>query len=378
MSRTVVVAHPSADVYGSDRQLLETVAGLVAAGVRTVAVVPGDGPLIDELRARGAEVRSIDFPVLRKSALRPAAFLRLVGSSLAALPRLVRVLRSSNADALLVNTITVPWWLLAGRLCRITTVGHVHEAEEDRSRAVRTLLALPNVLAHRLVVNSRASQDALVDGLPALRRRTVIVHNGVPGPGADPEPPRPRAANDPLVLVTVARLSPRKGIDVALEAAAILVAEGRDVRLHLCGTPFEGYEWFEADLRERAAQADLAGRVEFHGYVNPTWPLLADSDVVLVPSRVEPFGNTAVEALLARRPLVASATQGLCEIVQPERNGLLATAGDAADLARQVGRLADEPHLARRLADDGRADALDRFGLERYRAALRQALGVPS
>ena len=68
------------------------------------------------------------------------------------------------------------------------------------------------------------------------------------------------------------------------------------------GTTFPGYEWFEQRLRERAARPDLAGHVRFAGYLHPTWPALADADVVLVPSRVEPFGNTAVEALHARRP----------------------------------------------------------------------------
>lgn len=91
----------------------------------------------------------------------------------------------------------------------------------------------------------------------------------------------------------------------------------------VCGTVFEGYEWFEQDLHKRAQQSDVAGAISFAGYVSPTWPVLAASDVVIVPSRVEPFGNTAVEALLAQRPLVASDTQGLREIVTHEVTGLL-------------------------------------------------------
>ena len=60
------------------------------------------------------------------------------------------------------------------------------------------------------------------------------------------------------------------------------------------------------ELQERAAAPDLAGRVTLAGYVHPTWPVLAAADVVVVPSRAVPFGNTAVEGLLARRPVVAS------------------------------------------------------------------------
>src|SRR5690606_16403446 len=155
---------------------------------------------------------------------------------------------------------------------------------------------------------------------------------------------------------------------------ALLRSEGHDVHLQVGGTVFEGYEWFEEQLRARAAEPDLAGHVELLGYVSPTWPVLADADVVLVPSRVEPFGNTAVEALMARRPLVASDTQGLAEIVDPGRTGLLAAPGDARALADAVAALLDDPGHAAGLADAGHAEALARFTPRTYRAGFRQAV----
>ena len=97
----------------------------------------------------------------------------------------------------------------------------------------------------------------------------------------------------------------------------------------MAGSVFPGYEWYEAELRERAGRADLEGHVELLGYVHPTWPVLEEADVVMVPSRVEPFGNTAVEAMHAARPLVASRVQGLAEVVTDSVTGLLVPADDA-------------------------------------------------
>ena len=142
----------------------------------------------------------------------------------------------------------------------------------------------------------------------------------------------------------------------------------------MCGSVFPGYEWYEEQLRERASRTDLAGSVELAGYVHPTWPVLQDSDVVLVPSRVEPFGNTAAEALLARRPVVASRVQGLAEVVQDGRTGLLVPPDDPRALADAVLRLATDPSLAARLATTGRADAAERFSVERYRRDMAQVL----
>jgi glycosyltransferase involved in cell wall biosynthesis len=95
---------------------------------------------------------------------------------------------------------------------------------------------------------------------------------------------------------------------------------------------------------------------------------------VLVPSRLEPFGNVAVEAQLAGKPVVASDVQGLPEIVQDGLTGLLVPPDDPAALAAAVGRLLDEPGLAERLAGSGAAAARQRFSPDRYRSGLRAAV----
>lgn len=370
----VLIAHPSADLYGSDLQLLETVTGLVEADGAPTVVLPASGPLVARLLERGAEVVVLDTPVLRKNLMTPRGLVRLLVDSIRALPRQLALLRDRPGAPVLVNTVTVPLWILAGRLARRRTVVHVHEAEESGHRLVRSALALPQLLATAVIANSAAARSALTEVVPAIGARTTVVHNGFPGPELEPEPPRDRNPGDPIELVLVGRLSPRKGIDVALEAVSLLLGRGRQVGLDVYGSIFPGYEWYESELRERIEQPDLAGRVRLGGYRSPTWPALAEADVVLVPSRVEPFGNTAVEGLLAARPVVASRTQGLVEIIRDGGNGLLAEPDDPTALAEAIDRLVLDPVLAARLATDGRRDALQRFSPERYRRAMTTAI----
>jgi glycosyltransferase involved in cell wall biosynthesis len=364
---TVLVAHPSADLYGSDLQLVESVHGLVAAGRAVTVCLPGPGPLEEHLRAAGAQVDVFAFPVLRKALLRPAGLVRLAVDSARALPAMIRRLRAAGVDAVYVNTVTIPLWLVAARLARRPALGHVHEAEDDAPRAVALALNAPLLLARTVVVNSRAAQATLLRAVPALRRRTVVVHNGVPGPDGAVAPPVP---GTPRRVVLVGRLSPRKGSDVAVEAVALLRDEGWDVDLTLCGSIFPGYEWFEADLRSRIAAGGLTDRVHLAGYTNPTWPALAAAEVVLVPSRAEPFGNTAVEAQHAGRPVIASDVQGLREIVTPEETGLLVPPGDARALADAIARVLGDAELAARLAEAGRRSASEQFTVDRYRSTL--------
>ena len=367
---TVVVAHPSPDLYGSDKLLVETVTGLIGAGWRVVVYLPTDGPLVPLLTEQGAQVRIVAFPVLRKASLSPRGLLRLAVTAPVAVVRLALLVRRTRPAVVYVSTLTIPFWLVAARLAGSSVVCHVREAEETQPRILRFGLVGPLLLASSVVTNSRASRHALLDVVPWLRARSRVVYNGVAGPIA---PQLPASASSTRGLALVARLSPRKGIDVALEALGILVSEGYDLSLDICGTAFPGYEWYEDKVRARAAMADLAGRVTFSGYVNPTWPVLAAASVVLAPSRLEPFGNTAVEGLLARRPVVASATQGLAEIIRHERTGLLVPPDDPAALAAAIARILDDDDLATRLADNGYSDALQRFSVDRYRAEMAEA-----
>jgi len=92
----VLVAHPGADLYGSDRMLLESVDGLVVSGHRVVVALPGPGPLVAHLQRRGAEIRFMPMPVLRKSALRPRGMVRLLAQGVRSLRPAVSVLRETR------------------------------------------------------------------------------------------------------------------------------------------------------------------------------------------------------------------------------------------------------------------------------------------
>lgn len=345
--------------------MLETITAVVEAGWRVVVTTPDDGPLIALMRARGAVVERIDYPVLRRENASPKGLLRLLVSLAPAVVTMVRTLRRVRPTVVYVNTTTLPWWLLVTRLLRVPVVCHVHEAELDDSRVVRTALAGPLVLAHRLIVISQPALQAVGEAVPVLRKRSQLIYNGVPEPTGEITASAPGPG--PRRLAIVGRLSPRKGTDVALDAVAALRAEGRDVVLDVCGTAFEGYEWFAEQLHQRAARPDLAGSVTFSGYVNPVWPALERAEVVLAPSLREPFGNAVVEAQLSARPVVAAAAMGHLETVHDGSTGLLVPPGDASAMAAAAARLLDDADLARRLGEHGRAEALRRFSLARYR-----------
>ena len=368
------MAHPSPDLYGSDWQLVETIHGLIETGHEVLVALPQDGPLVAVLRNAGARVAVMPFTVLRKALLSPSGLARLSAQAAPEIARLRSVIRASRADVVLSNTVTIPWWPVAASAAGVPVLAHVHEAEDTQRRIIRAGLNAPLLAASRIVANSGAARDALLDAQPRLASRTEVVHNGVAGPDRSLEPLRTRRPEDSFRIAMVGRLSPRKGVDVALDAVGLLRRSGVDASLSVCGSVFPGYEWYEAELRERASREDLEGHVELLGYVHPTWPVLEAADAVVVPSRAEPFGNTAVEAMHAARPLVASRVQGLAEVVTDSATGLLVPADDAQALADALGSLAADPDLAARLAAQGEREAAERFSVAGYRATMTRII----
>ena len=338
---TVLIAHPSADLYGSDRVMLETVDALVAAGRRVVVTLPADGPLVQLIEARGARVELCLSPVLRKSALRPVGMVRLLLETARSLPASISLIRRSGAAVVLVNTVTIPFWIPVARLVRRPVICHVHEAEASASSVIKRSLALPLLLANKLIVNSRFSLGVLTSSFARLGRKATVVLNAVAGPE---QPTLARAGLDGVVrLLYIGRLSPRKGPDVAIEAVNVLRARGVRASLDLVGAPFPGYEWFEQDLRDLVRRKDLGGAVTFHGFQSDVWPHLLSADVVVVPSvKDEPFGNTAVESVLSARPVVVSATSGLQEAVEGYGSAQQVRPADPDALADAIGRVHDD------------------------------------
>lgn len=362
---TVLIAHPSADLYGSDRVMLETVDALVAAGRQVVVTLPTGGPLVQEIEQRGARVELSPSPVLRKSALRPAGMIRLLLASARSLPASISLIRRSGAAVVFVNTVTIPVWIPVARLVRRPVVCHVHEAEDSAPPLLKHALAVPLLLANRLIVNSRFSLAVLTSSFARLGRKATVVVNAVPGP----ERPTPaRATLDGATrLLYVGRLSPRKGPDVAIQAVDVLRSQGVLAHLDLVGATFPGYEWFEAELRDLVLRKDLGGLVTFHGFQSDVWSHLLAADVVVVPSiKDEPFGNTAVESVLSARPVVVSATSGLQEAVEGYSSAQQVRPADPDALAAAVGRIHDEWPMFRDEAFRDARQAADRHAPARY------------
>jgi N-acetyl-alpha-D-glucosaminyl L-malate synthase BshA len=114
-----------------------------------------------------------------------------------------------------------------------------------------------------------------------------------------------------------------------------------------------------------AAELGIKDRVIFLGKQDSVAELLACADLFLLPSASESFGLSALEAMAAGVPVVASAAGGLLEVVENGVSGVLAPVGDVAGMAAAGVEILRNHALWERMSLDARRLATERFGVAR-------------
>jgi glycosyltransferase involved in cell wall biosynthesis len=160
-----------------------------------------------------------------------------------------------------------------------------------------------------------------------------------------------------LTVFCVARLSPEKGIDILLENARKLPK----VQFIIAG---DGPE--RENLEKNSSQ-----NVTFLGFVKDIPNLLAQADILCVPSRSEGLGLAALEAMAAGVPVVASRVGGLPEVIRDGETGLLVPPEDSEALHLALKTLLDDPERRKSMGAAGRKRAEALFSVEVMREKTR-------
>ncbi|GMQ26680.1 N-acetyl-alpha-D-glucosaminyl L-malate synthase BshA [Algoriphagus sp. oki45] len=168
------------------------------------------------------------------------------------------------------------------------------------------------------------------------------------------------SVNHPFRIGTVSRLNYVKGIDILIQAFHQVNQEKvGQVELVIYG---EGDD--EARLKQMVSDLGLEKQVLFKGKLNPSEVIheTALLDLVVVPSRFEAFGLFAAEAMYIGKPVVASESFGLLEVISHGETGYLFPVEDAGKLAESITHLIDNPDLRISLGQKGRISIKEKFG----------------
>jgi glycosyltransferase involved in cell wall biosynthesis len=301
-----------------------------------------------------------------------------------AMLRAARLLRQLNPAVVVCNTF--PDLDTTGRVAarlgfpivwraRADTFTQTHDWPADRRKEVVRFL---NESVTRIVpttsYETRLMLEAGVD-----RRKINVVHNGVDLKRYDDRAAGKRLreelhiSQNEYVIAFVARMIQQKGYEVFFGALAGLKLAGYAFRALVAGdvTLLEDRpQEYKAGLHRMVCELNLGERVVFLGQRKDVPAVMNAADLFVLSSLKEPFGTTAVEAMAAALPVVASDLPGPRESMLNEETGIFFPAGDIQALQRAIVRLIESPEMGRRMGELGRRRAEARFDLRAYVSSM--------
>jgi L-malate glycosyltransferase len=375
LNKKIIIAIPCLLRGGTEMQTLLLARALVEMGydVEVCCYFESDELVVKEFRLLGAAVRLLGW----QRSIGTAAFVR----------SLAGFFRDKSPDVLHVQYMApglLP--IVAARLARVPVVlATVHYPGTPHGIAAHGFLRFGALLTNRFTCVSEAAEKSwfgdslLLDPDHTERiaeRKHLTIPNAVDIEGID----RALAERSPkvvetearlegkMVVGTVARLSREKGIDILLEAFALVHKAIPHAHLLIVG---DGNQL--TGLQSLARQLGIDHAITWTGRLpwEEAMGCLGLMDVVAMPSRFEGFGLTAAEAMACGKPVIASRVGGLAEVMQDGVTGVLVPSEDSLTLATALVALLEDKERREKIGDAARKLVEDNYSYPKFRDRCR-------
>lgn len=221
------------------------------------------------------------------------------------------------------------------------------------------------VLAGDAVIVPCEWLQAQFAGMGTARGGMYIVPYCIREEPATSHAPLLRERDTELTILCPARLVSVKGHRYLLEALRTLRRERADIRCLLAG---DGSHLEE--LQRLTEQFGLQDCVSFLGKRNDIPALMAQSDIIVLPSLHDTFPLVVMEAQFSGKPVLATRVGGIVDMIEDGIDGLLVSPGDSAALVDRLRLLLGDSSLRQTLGQQALLKAVDRWGVDRHMAAL--------
>lgn len=346
------------DRGGAEGHLLELVKHQRTAGMTvTVAYLLGQGYWAETYRKLGVEVHSLG--------------LRFYGD-LRPLLRLRQIIQRSAFDLLHAHLPPAELYArlaLLGLDALLPVVITKHNEERFAPGPFQKLLGrwVGSRARHVIAISDAVSRYMSGPALALDARKFHTIYYGLDAaPFATVQPNEIAAvrkewglADDALAIGFVGRLVGQKDIDTLLRGFALFAARCEKARLVIVGTGA-----LEAGLRQRAAELGVSSRVVWAGFRDDIAAVMSAFDIFALTSVYEGLGVVLLEAMAARRPVVATGVGAIPEVVADGETGFLVGPREPEALAAAFDKLGDAA-LRARFGEAGRQRVLRDFTLER-------------
>ena len=333
---------------GAQRGLLDQARCFQTRGCRVVVTFLYDKDGLHQTWQQQAQ-----FPIHNLQAYKPGAgILQNVLLFLRALLALWRLMRRERFDVVETftpdsNLVGLPVAWLARIPVRVATHRGLIENFPGWRQALHTWMVNSSIVDVLVPVSEAMGERSRLDGIHPGKMH--VIPNGVTPldvDSVDREQVRKQLnlRKGDLFLLSVGRLAFQKGHDVLIDAIPLLIQHHPHLTVNICG---DGPQ--QSSLRAQIERLGLSD----HGKLLGTWsnvaPLLAISDIFILPSRSEGLSRALLEAMAASLPVVATNIRGVDDVVVDGVHGVLVPSENADELARALIYMVDHPDLRKKM-----------------------------
>lgn len=348
--------------WGGAQEYVYSLATYLPKDKYDVLVVCGEGEILTEkLKSSGIETIHIE------SLKRDISFLKEIKSFF----ELLKIIKQFRPDVLHLNSSKIGGLGgLAGRISKVPKIiftAHGWAFNESRPWLTKKILLLLQwvtvLLSHITIAISRKTRND-IDSLFGVREKVFVVHNGV---GEINFEEKNKARNilaeitksnpTEIIIGTISELHKNKGLDFLITACQKIP---ENTSVYIIG---EGEE--KNNLKELVQNLNLTNKIFFTGRIENAKTLLKAFDIFTLTSRKEGLPYTILEAGMASLPVVSSRIDGIPEIIENGKSGILTRSGDTAEIERALKYLIDKPQKRLEFGEALKNTVLEGFSKEK-------------
>lgn len=367
--KKILIIHQSSELYGSDKMLLIFLQNINKNNFFFVVILPTEGPLKVELEKIGIEV--IILPVLKlyRDIFTFKNGIKFLKDTIKSVGHLNKLHKSYKFDLVYSNTLAVLLGAIFSYKQRIKHIWHVHEIIEHPK-----IIAwfFPKLLYHfsdKIICNSSATENNIVKRELRNSGKTIVVHNGIPF-NENPKDFSKKEfgfSDEDIIITLVGRISRLKGHKWVLETINKYFKNNRNIKILFVGSPVPNQEHYLLNIEEYIQSNNLSNTVKIIPFTTNLEGIWSVTDIALMPStEKESFGLVAVEAMLAKKPVIASNHGGLKEIVSDNENGFLVEPNNNEAFKLALEKLINDPLMRKKFGDKGYQTVISKFSVEKY------------
>ena len=321
---------------------------------RSLAVIRGKGWVWEELRRRGME------PILLDA--KGSFNWRYLG-------QLRKLIRSEGVNLIQSHLLgSNVYCSLAGLLTGIPVVAIFHGSVDigDNERLKGAKFALINAGADVVIAVSKQLREDISGRTSLNTSKTRVIYNGIDTSifrRARSKALRQKFGwpDNVVVIGSLGNIRPAKGYEILLRAAAILQQSSRPYRFVVAG---QGKGKLYEELLLLRNELGLEESVQFLGFIDDAGDFLANIDLFLSSSISEGLPLSAIQAMAANLPLIATRCGGYEELIRDRENGWLVEVGNPGAIADAIESLAADTRLQAALGEQARRHAVETYDMK--------------